>query len=135
MPAAPVVGGDTFENVAAGLASLDFRLPERGLVFSFTTPRGQIEITARPIAYPLIGRLIGLVILAAVVLIAWAASRQPAREAYSRLFSTVASGVLLALVGLVSLITGVFPYAGLVLMVIGIALAIRNRTVPQALAT
>jgi heme A synthase len=134
-PAAPaVITGDVYENVAAGLASLDFRLPERGRVYSFTTPRGQIEITARPVAHTLVGRLMGLAALAAVVLIVWAASRRPAREAYSHLFSTVASGVLLAIVGLLSLITGVFPVAGLVLMVIGIVLAIRNRVVPRALA-
>jgi hypothetical protein len=134
-PAAPVaITGDVYENVAAGLASLDFRLPERGSVYSFTTPRGQIEITARPVAHTLIGRLIGLAALAAVVLIIWAASRQPAREGYARLFSTVASGVLLAIVGLASLIIGVFPVAGLVLVVIGIVLAIRNRVAP-ALAT
>jgi hypothetical protein len=129
---APVVVGDTYENVAAGLASLDFRLPERGRIYSFTTPRGQIEISARPVAHTLIGRLIGLVALGAVVLIVWAATRQPARDAYHRLFSTVACGLLLALVGLVSLITGIFPFAGLLLIVIGIVLAIRNRTPARA---
>jgi hypothetical protein len=133
--AAPaVVTGDTLETIAAGLASLDFRLPERGRIYSFTTPRGQIEVTARPVASTLVGRLIGLLALAAAVLIIWAASRQPAREAYARLFSTVTSGVLLALLGLISLVTGIFPIAGLVLIAIGIALAIRNRNVPMAVA-
>ncbi|MCI0360376.1 MAG: hypothetical protein L0211_18015, partial [Planctomycetaceae bacterium] len=134
-PAAPaVVSGDNFDTLAAGLASLDFRLPERGRAYSFTTPRGQIEISARPVANTLVGRLLGLTILAAVVLIAWAATRQPAREAYARLLGTVACGVLLALVGVISLVTGIFPYAGLVLIVIGIALAIRNRAAPTAVA-
>ena len=66
------------------------------------------------------------------MLIVWAATRQPARDAYRRLFSTVACGLLLALVGLVSLITGIFPFAGLLLIVIGVVLAIRNRTPARA---
>ena len=135
MPAAPTVSsGDTFANVAAGLASLDFRLPERGQAFSFTTPRGQIEITARPVGIDLVTRLMGLAGLAAVILIVWVATRKPAREAYTRLFSTVASGVLVAILGLASLITGVLPIAGLVMLVGGIALALRNRFALRPLA-
>jgi hypothetical protein len=135
MPAAPVVpSGDTYANVAAGLASLDFRLPERGRVYSFTTQRGLIDISARPVSLELLQRLGGLAVLAAVVLIVWAATRAPARAVYARLFSTVASGVLLAVLGLLSLITGIFPVLGLVLLVAGIVLAIRNRSVPAAVA-
>jgi hypothetical protein len=141
-PAAPVTepaaeaatAGEDFANVAAGLASLDLRLPERGRSYNFTTSRGQIEITARPVSDVLIGRLIGLAGLAGVVFVGWLATRQPAREAYSRLAGTVAFGVLLAVVGLLSLITGVFPYLGLVLIVVGIVLAIRNRTLAPAVA-
>ena len=74
-PAPAVVTGDTYANVAAGLASLDFRLPERGRVYSFTTQRGLIDVTARPVAHTLIGRLIGLAALIAAVLIV--CGRQP----------------------------------------------------------
>jgi hypothetical protein len=128
----PAITGDSYSNVAAGLASLDFRLPQRGRVYSFTTQRGSIEVTARPVALELIGRLAGLAGLATVVLLVWAATRRPAREAYARVFSTVASGVLLAVFGLVSLISGIFPVLGLVLVVAGIVLAIRNRGLPAA---
>ena len=38
--------------------------------------------------------------------------------------------MLLAVLGLVRLVTGIFPYLGLVLIVAGIVLAIRNRTMP-----
>ncbi len=133
-PAPAVVTGDTYANVAAGLASLDFRLPERGRVYSFTTQRGLIDVTARPVAHTLIGRLIGLAALIAAVLVVSVASRKPARDAYARLLGTVSCGVLLAILGLVSLITGIFPYLGLVLIVAGIALAIRNRALPTAAA-
>ena len=127
-----VVTGDTYANVAAGLASLDFRLPERGRVYSFTTQRGLIDVTARPVAHTLISRLIGLAALIAAVLVVVVASRKPARDAYARLLGTVSCGVLLAVLGLVSLVTGIFPYLGLVLIVAGIVLAIRNRTMPTA---
>jgi hypothetical protein len=127
-PAPVVVTGDTYANVAAGLASLDFRLPERGRVYSFTTQRGLIDVTARPVAHSLISRLMGLAALIAAVLVVSVASRKPAREAYARLLGTVSCGVLLAVLGLVSLVTGIFPYLGLVLIVAGIVLAIRNRS-------
>jgi hypothetical protein len=134
-PAAEVaMAGEDFANVAAGLASLDLRLAERGRSYNFTTSRGQIEITARPVSDVLIGRLIGLAGLVAVVFVGWLATRQPAREAYGRLAGTVACGVLIAVLGLLSLITGVFPYLGLILVVVGIALAIRNRTLAPAAA-
>lgn len=134
-PAAEVAtAGEDFANVAAGLASLDLRLPERGRSYNFTTSRGQIEITARPVSDLLVGRLIGLAGLGVVVFVAWLATRKPAREAYSRLAGTVACGVLLAVVGLLSLITGVFPFLGLALIVVGVVLAIRNRTIAPAVA-
>jgi hypothetical protein len=121
------VGGEDFSAVAAGLASLDFTLPERGQVFNFTTPRGQIEIEARPVAHSLLARLIGLVIVGAVIVVVWLIARQPARDFWRTLFGTVAAGVLLAILGLASIISGIFPLAGLLLLAGGIALAIRNR--------
>jgi hypothetical protein len=133
-PAPVVPSGDTYANVAAGLASLDFRLPERGRMYSFTTQRGLIDISARPVSLSLLSRLGGLAVLAAVVLLVWAATRAPARAAYSRLFSTVACGVLLAVLGILSLITGIFPVLGLVMIVAGIVLAIRNRVTPTPVA-
>jgi hypothetical protein len=128
-------GGESFAAVAAGLASLDFTLPVRGKAYHFTTPRGQIEVQARPVSQSLLARLAGLVGLGVVVLLVWAASRRPAREFWRRLFGTVACGVLLAVVGLASVISGIFPYAGLLLVAIGIALAIRNRWRPAVAAT
>ena len=70
------------------------------------------------------------VFLVAIVLLGWAITRKPARDVCSRIFHTVASGVLLAVLGLLSLITGIFPVLGLVLLVAGIVLAIRNRSTP-----
>jgi heme A synthase len=103
-------------------------------MYSFTTQRGLIDISARPVSLSLLSRLGGLAVLAAVVLLVWAATRAPARAAYSRLFSTVACGVLLAVLGILSLITGIFPVLGLVMIVAGIVLAIRNRVTPTPVA-
>jgi hypothetical protein len=126
---------EDFGAVAAGLASLDFTLPERGKVYHFTTPRGQLEITARPIDESLVSRLMGLVGLAVAILVVWALFRQPARAFWRRLLSTVACGIVIAVLGLASIVTGVFPVAGLVLLAGGIALAIRNYCCPAILAT
>ncbi len=129
-----VTAGEDFSDVAAGLASLDFTLPERGQEFNFTTPRGQIEIEARPVAQTLLARLIGLTIVGAVIVLVWLIARKPARDFWRMLFSTMASGVVLAVIGLVSIVSGFLPLAGLALLVIGLALAIRNRAWPQAAA-
>jgi hypothetical protein len=126
---------EDFGAVAAGLASLDFTLPERGKVYHFTTPRGQLEITARPIDESLVSRLMGLVGLAVAILVVWALFRQPARAFWRQLLSTVACGIVIAVLGLASIVTGVFPVAGLVLLAGGIALAIRNYCCPAILAT
>lgn len=119
-------GGEDFGAIAAGLASLDFTLPERGKVYHFTTPRGQLEITARPVAETLVARLMGLVGMSFAVLMVWALVRQPARAFWRRLLGTVACGILIGVLGLASIITGVFPVAGLLLLAGGIGLAIRN---------
>jgi hypothetical protein len=134
MVGALLMSGEDFSDVAAGLASLDFTLPERGQEFNFTTPRGQIEIEARPVAQTLLARLTGLAILGAVIVLVWLVGRKPARDFWRLLFSTVASGIVLAVIGLVSLISGFLPLAGLALLVIGIALAIRNRVSPPVAA-
>jgi hypothetical protein len=126
---------EDFSDVAAGLASLDFTLPDRGQEFNFTTPRGQIEIEARPVAQTLLARLIGLAIVGAVIVLVWLVARKPARDFWRMLFSTMASGIVLAVIGLVSIVSGFLPLAGLALLVIGLALAIRNRVWPQVVAS
>ena len=129
-PPPVVAGGEDFGDVAAGLASLDFTLPERGKTYHFTTPRGQIEIEARPMAVTLLSRLVGLAGLAVAILVVWLVARRPARAFWRWACGTVACGVLLAVLGLASILTGILPVAGLVLLAGGIVLAIRNRCCP-----
>ncbi|MDX1945917.1 MAG: hypothetical protein SFU86_11010 [Pirellulaceae bacterium] len=132
--APPTDGSSTYFAAPGGLASLDFQLPRRGTVYDFTTPRGEIEITARPFAQSLIARLWGLAAVLLVVAIGWALTRPQVRQAGRRLSDTFAFGLLLSLVGLSSLLTGVFPVAGLVLLVTGVVLAVRSRCCPPASA-
>ena len=124
MPPAPVVD---FTEVAAGLASLDVALPERGRVYSFITPRGELEITARSISFITISRLIGLAgVLIAIVLV-WALAREKSRRIWIVMFGSFAFGIGLIILGLVSVLFGLFPIAGLALLVVGVVLAYRAR--------
>jgi hypothetical protein len=57
------------------LASLDTELPVRGREFLFTTPRGEIEITAQSISVESIERLTTIAVLLAVAFTIWFAAR------------------------------------------------------------
>ena len=48
----------------AALASLDVELEPRGRKFLFTTPRGDVQVTARAVSDPLLGRLLRLAAVA-----------------------------------------------------------------------
>ncbi len=68
-------GYETKAQSAAGLASLDFELPTHGVLYRFTTPRGEVEITARHVSDNLVQRLLGIVETLAVLLVLWLAVR------------------------------------------------------------
>lgn len=122
--ARPVI--DDSVSMPGGLASLDIQLPERGRQFSFMTPRGEIEITARPVSHSFFSRLIGLAGVLVAVFVFWIASRPVTRAAWSRATTHVMFGLIIAIIGLASIITGVLPVAGLVLLIGGIFVALRN---------
>jgi len=115
-PAAPAV--------ETHLASLDVALALRGREYLFTTPRGEIEITARAVSEPLLGRLARLAAIAAglaVLLVLLRVLPPLARLLHrSRIF---AAGVLL--VGLFSLPLGVFPIVALVALGYGLVQLVR----------
>ena len=79
-----VVNPADFADVAAGLASLDVVLPQRGRVYSFITPRGELEITARSISQITIGKLIGLAGVLIAILLVWALGRERSRASGAR---------------------------------------------------
>jgi hypothetical protein len=105
-----------------GLASLDVELPgpdaARWESHRFTTPRGEIELTAYAAAGLAIGGLkrIGLAAaaLALVVGLRWISTRGLGTTG-RRVLSTV-----MILLGVLGLMIGIFPIAGLVMIIAGI---------------
>jgi hypothetical protein len=124
----PVIdNAQSMSQVAAGLASLDVALPERGRVYSFITPRGELEIEARSIPLVAIGKLIGLGGVLIAILIVWALGRERSRGFWRGLFASRAFTIGLIVLGLFCFLFGLFPYAGVALLVAGITLAIHHR--------
>jgi hypothetical protein len=110
--------------VETHLASLDVDLPLRGREYLFTTPRGDIDITARAVSEPLLGRLIRLLAIAAgfvVLLVLLRVLPRIARVVHgSRWF---AAAVLV--IGLLSLLLGIFPILALAALIYGLVQLIR----------
>ena len=111
----------------AGMASLDFDLPTPGVLYRFTTPQGDVEITARHVSGNLLGRLIGIAALVVGLLVLWFAVRAIGRANIAPPRRPVAA-MLLVLVGLVSLCSGILPLAGLAAIAVGCGLEIHRQT-------
>ncbi len=106
-----------------GLASLDFPLPTRGQHFYFTTPRGEVEITARPLRQELQTRLINLLSLIGMVVGFLAVVALARRLARSRT-ALISAAVLLAVFGLLMSVLWIFPFFGLAMLFGGIMLGV-----------
>jgi hypothetical protein len=107
----------------AGMASLDVELPRRGTVYRFTTPRGEVEITARAASLPLIeglerlGAVVGLVIVVLVV----------RRFVRNRTLSPRGQGLVstvLIVLGIIGILFGLFPLAGVAAVIVGIVMKV-----------
>jgi autotransporter-associated beta strand protein len=121
-----LVLGDVGPTAPAGLASLDFELPtDNNLyeLFRFTTPRGDAELSARTVSNSTLVRLELLLGFVAAGLAVWAAFALIRRGAL-RGFCHPLGAVVLIVAGLVSLISNVLPYAGLLALLAGIVLLI-----------
>lgn len=125
--AVELADGERYAQLAAGLASLDVELPERGRLYRFTTPRGDIAITARSISQGTLARLANLAMLAGLFFVAWLLSRPAVWPFWKQLADSTAIGILLAILGLASLLLGVLPFAGLAAIVAGLLIATRSR--------
>jgi hypothetical protein len=120
----------------AGLASLDFELPERGRLYRFMTPRGEAELAAQAVSTAWLARLGSLSAIGVLVLVVYGFARVARRTSFSGLRTRTAA-VLLALLGLFSLLVGVLPLAGLACLVIGIVALVklhRRRRQPASAA-
>ena len=108
-----------------GLASLDVELPLRGAVYRFTTPRGDVEITARSVSNDLMTRLAyALGIVVAVLLVRWLIHF--ARQGRFNWLNTRAGSTCLICFGLLALFTCIFPLLGLVALVAGVVIKIKT---------
>jgi hypothetical protein len=123
-----------WDNVDTGFASLDVTLPERGRVYRFTTPRGEMEITARAIPDNLtrrgskllqvIGFIVGLIFI----------TRPKVLGMLRVAGQTIVFSLALMLGGLISLMAGFLPVLGFIMLVVGIVFIIRRFT-PRMPAT
>ena len=126
----PAATTATAQPQAAGLASLAFELPTRGMVYRFTTPRGEQEITARYLYGDVVRRLIELAWVAVAILVVWFIVGMVRRGGFDRLAQPTGSWLLIGL-GVVSLFGGILPVVGLILIVIGCWLKVQRLTVKQ----
>jgi hypothetical protein len=117
----------TVEGMATGLASLPVEFPVRGVTYSFTTPRGQAAITARAISHRSIENTQRLGAVLLVIVIGGALYQFVRRGSL-----TGATGsTMLIVVGIVSILSGVLPIAGLVLVIVGGVIKIKRRRLAQ----
>jgi autotransporter-associated beta strand protein len=112
----------------AGMASLDFELPQRGRLYRFTTPRGEVELSARAVSTRFLVRLGSLLAIVVLVLAVHRLVLAARRGGFARLRGRPGA-ILLAVLGLLSLVTGVMPLAGLACLAVGVVryLMLRRR--------
>jgi hypothetical protein len=133
-----VAGGGAAAAPAAptGLASLDVELPLRGRLFRFTTPGGEMKITATAASLRLVEGAERLGAVIALVVLVWIGWRLARRGSFGHAAQRTASTVLLVL-GVVGVLFGVFPVAGLAALLVGLVMKVwlrfaRRGAVPAA---
>ena len=124
----PGPGGRADEDAGRGLASLDVELPklEGEVVYAFTTPRGELEITAWTVSQNVTRGLTGILGAIAGLAAAWIILRAIGRGWFAWLASRAGSWLLIV-GGLGSMFLGVFPVLGFFALLAGIILKIRPR--------
>jgi hypothetical protein len=110
-------------TVPAGMASLDVELPQRGLVYRFTTPRGDVDVAASAASKPLIEGLERVGGVAVLIILVLAARRLLRGRSFDIRTLSIASTVLIVL-GVIGMVLGIVPVPGLVAMVVGVAIKI-----------
>lgn len=111
-------------QLSAGLASLDVRLPERGTLYRFTTPRGQIVVQGRAISRAALSKFIVMGLLLAAGTLGWSLQQPAVRRLGMAAAQSLAGAMLLVGLGLGSLLSGVLPVAGLAVAGLGLYLLV-----------
>jgi hypothetical protein len=115
-------------GMATGLASLPVEFSVRGMAYSFTTPRGEVAITARAVSYRSVDTAQRLGVVLLVLVIGGALYRFVRRGGPTG----ATESTVLIIVGIVSILSGVLPIAGLALVVVGGVIKSRRRRLEQA---
>jgi hypothetical protein len=105
------------------MASLDVELPERGDVFRFTTPRGDVDVAASAASKPLIEGLERVGGVAALIIVVLVVRRWLRGRSFDVRTLSVASTALIVL-GVIGMMVGIVPVAGLAATVAGVAVKI-----------
>jgi len=110
---------------ATGLASLDVELPMRGQLYRFTTPGGDVEITAQAASRDTLLYLGQVAAVLAVVLVVWAMVRL-ARAGRLAWLASPGGSTLLIVLGILGVFVGVLPVLALAAFVAGVVLKVRR---------
>ena len=119
-------GEAAWQNVDTGYASLDVPLSERGRVFRFTTPRGEMEITARAIPKNMgerSGKLLQLFLLVSMICLL---TSQRAMRLFQRGTGTWRFIFCAILGGIISLVLGIYPILGLIMLLGGVLASLKK---------
>lgn len=129
-PASPTANFDdgqaAWENVDSGFASLDVPLSERGRVYRFTTPRGEMEITARSIPRNLGDRSSKLLQLFGLVLMICLLTSQRAMWLFQRCAGTWLFIGFVSFGGIISLVLGILPILGAIMLLGGVLASLKK---------
>jgi hypothetical protein len=122
------VGGEgETAGLPAGMASLDFQLPTRDdpeyPVYRFTTPRGDVEVTASAASQPLVEGLQRVGGVAALVIVVLVIRRLARGRSFGLQTQSTLSTVLIVL-GIIGMFVGILPVASLIAIVIGVIMKI-----------
>jgi hypothetical protein len=118
--------GSTAQPPAGGLASLDFTLAIPATEpLRFTTPRGSMEITAHNLSSDVLARVRDLAVVVVVALMAWAIAGMLGRGRLAWL-GWLAGSWLLLLLGLLSIVAGIVPLAGVAAIVLASTLRVHR---------
>ncbi len=120
----PTSGPAEGRSAPSGLASLDVALPIRGAEYLFTTPRGDVQITARAVTSPLIGRLLRLAAVLGILAVCVVGYRTVQRVGFDRILNRGVAGLLI-LGGLILLILGAAPALASLAIVVGVVQLVR----------
>ncbi len=110
---------------AGYLASLDVALPERGQVYYFSTPRGELELSAQSVSHDLTRRVWAIVTILTVCASAWIVAKVCQNLACATQLRHLVA-VALICVALFSLTTMTLPVWGFVAAVVSLAMVVKR---------